>query len=169
MNNYLKICVQFVCLLTVQVFIGNRLNFLGFVNPQICILFILWLPMVKKSLSSLGIAFCFGLALDVFSNSGGVNIAALLGITFFRIPLLSSVLRNSELDLEIFDYSFLNTIQKFSFVFILSLIHQFVINILEYYELAFLLKAFYKAFISSIFTTFVVLLLLSIFKPNYSS
>ncbi|MGY5351853.1 hypothetical protein ACXGQW_04700 [Wenyingzhuangia sp. IMCC45533] len=162
----IKIALHFLLLIPFQVLIANHLRFFGYINPQIAILFILWYPLKKDITGLILNAFFFGLLIDIFCNSGGINTAACLAIAYFKLPLLKFIFKDKELDLKTFKYSNYNTAAKIIFVFVLAFIHQVILYVLEYFNTAFLGEAIYKSFTNSLFTTFVVTILLAIFTPT---
>ena len=44
------------------------------------------------------LSFLLGISIDFFSDSGGVNAFAITFIAYFRLPILMTVLRKSDLD-----------------------------------------------------------------------
>lgn len=162
----IKILLHFLLLIPFQVLIANHLRFLGYINPQLSILFVLWYPL-KKDIRGLIInTFLFGLLIDIFSNSGGINAAACLMIAYLKLPLLKFIFNDKELNLKTFRYGNYSAIPKIGFVFILSFIHQIIIYSLEYFNSSFILESLYKSFTNSLFTTFVATILLAIFTST---
>ncbi len=162
----LKIFVHFLLLIPFQVLIANHLRFFGYINPQLSILFILWYPLKKDIRGFMLNAFAFGLLIDIFNNSGGINAAACLLIAYYRLPLLQFIINDKELNLKTFRYANYGTLPKIGLVFTLTFIHQTTIYLLEYFNSSFILEVFYKSITNSLFTTFVVTTLLAIFTSS---
>lgn len=80
LNNVLR----FVGLLVLQIFLFDRINFLGYINPMIYILFIILFPVENKRWSFMILAFALGLVLDTFQDTGGAHAAASLTLAFSR-------------------------------------------------------------------------------------
>ncbi len=77
MNNVVGInAIRFITLLLVQVVICNNINFLGYINPYIYIIFIFLFPIRDSRLVLLLVSFLLGMLVDMFSDSGGVHAAA---------------------------------------------------------------------------------------------
>lgn len=163
----LKIVFNFLLLIPFQVLIANHIRFFGFINPQICILFVLWYPLKKDNSGFLITAFLFGLIIDFFSNSGGINASACLLIAYIKTPLLKFITKDKELNLKKFRYHNYSTVQKLTLIFLLALLHQTTIYSLEYFNFTYTPSILYKSFTNGLFTTFVVVILLSIFTPSY--
>ena len=76
LNNVLR----FIGLLGLQIFLFDRINFLGYINPMIYILFIILFPVENKRWSFMILAFDLGIVLD----TGGAHAAASLTLAFTR-------------------------------------------------------------------------------------
>lgn len=71
-----KYAIMFVSLVLVQVLILNNIQFSGFVNPYVYVLFILLLPFTIPGYLLLGLSFLMGISIDIFSNTLGLHAAA---------------------------------------------------------------------------------------------
>ena len=72
----LKNIFRFIILVLVQVLVLNNIQFLGYINPYIYILFILSLPVRTPRWASLLLAFVLGLTIDIFANTPGMHASA---------------------------------------------------------------------------------------------
>lgn len=63
--------IRFVLLVLAQVLILNNIQFLGYINPYIYILFIFSLPYRTPQWLILSLAFILGLTIDIFSKTWG--------------------------------------------------------------------------------------------------
>lgn len=84
----LSFFVRFLFLLVVQVVVLNNIQFSGFINPFVYILFIMMLPVRISNSLLLVIAFLTGLIVDMFSNSMGMHAASCVFMAFTRPALL---------------------------------------------------------------------------------
>ena len=100
-----KYTVMFVALVLVQVLIFNQVQFSGFFNPYVYVLFIILLPLSTPRYIVLILAFLLGLVIDIFSNSLGVHSASTVFIAYIR-PLVIRIISNREDDKS--DYPGLN-------------------------------------------------------------
>ena len=82
--------VRFVILLLLQVVICNNINFFGYINPYIYIIFIFLYPVKEDRLILLLVSFMLGMFVDMFSDSGGVHAAASVCLAYARPVLLKS-------------------------------------------------------------------------------
>lgn len=75
---------RFILLVIAQVLVLNNVQFLGYINPYIYILFILSLPVLTKRWVTLILAFLLGITIDIFSNTLGMHAFATVLIAFLR-------------------------------------------------------------------------------------
>lgn len=81
---FIQNIIRFVLLVLVQVLVLNNIQFLGFLNPYIYILFILSLPVKLPRWICLILAFILGLTIDTFSNTMGMHAFATVLAAFIR-------------------------------------------------------------------------------------
>ena len=159
-NNIAQNIILFIGLLFLQVIILNNVLFLGYINPFLYILFVIVYPLRKDRGVFLFLCFLLGFFIDFFTNSGGTNAAATLFIGYIRLPLLKTVLRKSEIDFPVFDITKQPFLKILSYIFIVTLIHSFIIFSLEYFKFSDIKIIFWRTFLTTIFT--VILLIFSI-------
>ncbi len=150
--------VYFIVLLLLQVLILNNIQFLGFINPYIYILFILTLPLTINKPLLLGIAFLLGLSIDIFSNTLGVHAFATVFVAFFRDLVVKILIpREDNYDLMIPSMQSFGIGQFVKYAVAMVLIHHFVLFAVE----AFSFNAFglllYRFFFNSIATLILLL------------
>lgn len=80
--------IRFVLLVLIQVLVLNNIQFLGYINPYIYILFILSMPVQTKRWITLTLAFGLGLVIDSFSNTMGMHAFAAVLIAFLRSGII---------------------------------------------------------------------------------
>lgn len=76
--------IRFILLLFFQVMVLNNLQFLGYINPYIYVLFILALPYRMPRWMTLVLGFLTGLVIDMFANTGGLHAFATVLVAFLR-------------------------------------------------------------------------------------
>lgn len=149
---------MFVVLVLIQVLVLNQVQFSGFVNPYIYLLFILLLPLSAPRYAVLILAFLIGLTIDVFSNSIGVHAAASVFIAYAR-PLVIRVISNREEDRSDYPGLFQTKLSWFlSYVTIMVLMHHLVLFYLEVFTFSHFGNTMLRVFISSAFSIFVIVL-----------
>lgn len=81
---------NFVLLVLVQVLIFSRIHLFGYATACIYIIFIIKLPRHTTRNELLIWSFLFGLSVDMFCNTPGINAAAATLLGFIRNPLLAA-------------------------------------------------------------------------------
>ncbi|MCG9971839.1 rod shape-determining protein MreD [Christiangramia crocea] len=158
--------LRFILLVLLQVLVLNNINFAGYVNPYLYVLFILLYPFTGNQSLFLLLSFLLGISIDIFEDSGGINAAACLVAAFVRPNLLrfsfgiSYDHQNIRLSATPFG-------AKLSYVFLMVLIHHFVLFSLEMFSLTHILIILKKTLFSSIFTVILILLSLTLFSRKY--
>lgn len=153
-----KYVVMFVSLVLVQVLIFNQVQFGGFFNPYVYILFVILLPLSTPRYLVLILAFILGFIIDVFSNSLGVHAAATVFIAYMK-PLIIRIISNREDDKS--DYPGLHQnklIWFLSYVAIMVLLHHLLLFYLEVYTFANFLNTLFRVVLSSLFSIIVIVL-----------
>ena len=154
----IKYGIMFISLVLIQVLILNQVQFSGFVNPYIYILFILLLPLSTPRYLLLILAFLIGLTIDVFSNSLGIHAAASVFIAYLR-PLVIRFISNREEDRNDYPGLLQNKFSWFlSYVSILVFLHHLVLFNLEVFSFSNFGNTFYRVILSSVFSIFVIVL-----------
>jgi hypothetical protein len=153
-----KYAVMFIALVLVQVLIFNQVQFSGFFNPYVYVLFIILLPLSTPRYAVLILAFLLGLTIDIFSNSLGVHSAATVFAAYVR-PLVIRIISNREDDKS--DYPGLNQNKLtwfINYVLLMVLLHHTVLFYLEVYTFANFLNTLYRVILSSLFSIIIIVL-----------
>ncbi|MCM5662646.1 rod shape-determining protein MreD [Galbibacter mesophilus] len=156
--------VRFVVLVLFQVVIFNHINFLGYINPYVYILFIVFFPFDKDNrIPFIFFSFLLGLCIDIFSDSGGVHAAASVATAYARPLLMRSVFGVS------YDYHHIKiekTLfgQRINYLILLILTHHFILFGLEIFSFAHILLILKKTVFSAIFTLILCLIFISLFS-----
>ena len=153
-----KYSIIFAGLILLQVLILNQIQFSGFVNPFIYILFVMLLPLATPKYFLLPLAFLLGLTIDVFSNSFGIHAAATTFIAYLR-PMLVSVISNREEEKNNYPGLKQNGFQWFLFyAMTMVFFHHLALFFLEVFSFSAFFYTILKIIISSIFSVFVIVL-----------
>jgi hypothetical protein len=149
---------MFVSLVLVQVLIFNQVQFSGFFNPYVYLLFIILLPLSAPRYLVLILAFLIGLIIDIFSNSLGVHSAATVFAAYAR-PLVIRVISNREDDKNDYPGLHQNKLIWFvNYVLIMVLLHHSVLFYLEVYTFANFFITLYRVILSSLFSIIIIVL-----------
>jgi len=149
---------MFISLVLVQVLIFNQVQFSGFFNPYVYLLFIILLPLSAPRYLVLILAFLLGLIIDVFSNSLGVHSAATVFAAYAR-PLVIRVISNREDDKSDYPGLHQNKLIWFvNYVLIMVLLHHTILFYLEVYTFTNFFNTFYRVILSSLFSIIIIVL-----------
>ncbi len=159
-NTILRFGLIFILLILLQVLLFNNIQFSGYVNPYVYILFILLLPLEIPSWLLLLLSFLMGLLIDFFSGSPGVHTSATVLIGFVRPYVLRIVSPRdgyeSGNDPSIFNYG----LRWFaSYTLLIVLIHHTTLFYLEIFRIADFFRTLLRVILSTIFSTTFILLI----------
>lgn len=156
---------RFIFLILLQVLLLNNINFLGYVNPYLYVLFIILYPFNGNQTLFLFLSFLLGLGIDIFEDSGGINAAACLVAAYIR-PVILRFSFGVSYDYQTIKFSNTPIGSRISYVVILVLVHHFILFLLEFFNFAHLLLLLKKTFYSGLFTIVLVFLSLSLFNKK---
>lgn len=119
--------LRFIFLILLQVFILDNIQFMGYINPMIYVLFILSLPVRFPKWALLILAFIMGLIIDVFSNTAGMHSFALVFAAFLRTPVINIFTSIDEGSNPTPSFHTFGVSAYVKYVVILVLIHHFIL------------------------------------------
>lgn len=132
MERWIRYIFLFVALVILQLFVFDQLNFRGYVNAFPYIYFILALPFSVSGRSILLLSAFMGLVIDFFSGTMGVHMAALVFMGYSRILLLPALAPQGDYEADVEPSAQANGWGWYiRYSFILTLVHSFVIYIVE--------------------------------------
>ncbi|MGC3977049.1 MAG: rod shape-determining protein MreD [Paludibacteraceae bacterium] len=165
MQLVLQLIFRFIILVLVQIFVLDNIQFLGYINPMIYVLFILSLPVKFPYWLSLLLAFVLGATIDVFSNTLGMHIFATVFLAFIRVPVTNIIIRTEE------GVNFVPTFKSFGvanyikYIVICVLMHHIGLFFIESFSLQGILFTLIKVLVSSA-VTIAIILLVQTFKSR---
>ena len=166
MNNAVSINIaRFITLILAQVLVFNNINFLGYVNPYIYILFIMLFPIKNNRLLFLSLSFLLGLTVDLFSDSGGVHAAACVTIAYIR-PVLLKFSFGMIYEHQTIKFSSTDFGQRLTYYSIIIFIHHLILFSLEIFNSSKIILILKKSLFSSIFTLILCLLITILFSKK---
>ena len=157
--------VRFVLLILVQVLVFNRLNFFGFINPMVYILFLYWYPIKKNRTTFILICFFLGLLVDVFSDTLAINAAATVTIAYLR-PSIMRFVFGVNYEFQSFKLNSSTKAQQFTFLALLVVIHHVIYFTLEIFSISNLLLILKKSITIGAASIIVCLLISSLFSTR---
>ncbi|NDV47191.1 rod shape-determining protein MreD [Paludibacter sp. 221] len=147
---------RFIILVLLQVLVLNNIQFLGFVNPYIYILFILSLPVKTNRWLMLLFSFLLGITVDAFSNTLGLHAFACVLIGFFRnllLKLFASIDENLNFEPG---FRTIGIGAYIKYVIVLVLIHHLTLFFMEAFTFAHFGVTLYRALINSLITILLI-------------
>lgn len=155
--------IRFVVLVLLQVAVLNNINFLGYINPYLYVIFILLFPANNNRIVFIFLSFLLGMTIDLFSDSGGVHAAACVTIAFIRPVVLKfcfgSVYENLSIKFANVDFG-----AKVIYFAILVSIHNLILFSLEIFNFNNILLILKKTLFSGIFTILLCIITTIIFS-----
>lgn len=155
--------IRFIVLVLIQALVLNNINFLGFINPYIYILFIILYPIKNNRLLFIFLSFLLGLTVDLFLDSGGVHAAACVTIAYARPVILKSVF-GAIYDHQTIKFSSTDFGQRITYFSIIILIHHLILFSLEIFNTSKIILILKKSLFSSIFTILLCILITILFS-----
>jgi len=149
----------FIVLILLQVLIINNIQFSGYINPYLYILFILVLPFEIPNWLILIIGFIFGLIIDIFSNTLGMHASACVFIAFLRPFILSYFSPHDG-----YESGTTPTIKHYGiawflkYVVIMILAHHIFLFFVEVFTFTDFFRTIGRALLSSLFTLILVMI-----------
>ncbi len=154
-----KYLLTFILLVFLQVFILNNIQFSGYINPYIYVLFILALPFETPKWVLLIIAFALGLMIDLFSSTVGMHSSATVFMAFLRPYILKVISPRDGYESETLPqlrYYGASWFIRYSAILIFS--HHTFLFFIEVFRFSSFFATFARVFLSSIFTIILVLI-----------
>ena len=155
--------VRFLVLVLVQVIICSHINFLGYVNPNIYILFIILFPVKNNRSLFIFMSFLLGLIIDLFLDSGGIHAAACVFIAYARPIILKfsfgMVYEHQNMKFNTVDFG-----AKLTYITIMAVTHHIILYSLEIFSISKIILTLQKTLFSSIFTIILCVLITIIFS-----
>ena len=151
--------LRFVVLIFLQLFVLNNIQFSGFVNPYLYVMFILLLPFEMSGWFILVLGFITGLVMDAASATIGYHTMATVFMAYFRYHLLRFIAPHDG-----YESGMSPTITSLGFAWffkysvILTLAHHLVLFWVESFRFDDLLLATLRALASSIFTLLLIII-----------
>ncbi|HEX2976847.1 MAG TPA: rod shape-determining protein MreD [Bacteroidales bacterium] len=159
-NSVLKYGLLFILLLLLQVLLFNNIQFSGYINPYVYIMFILLLPVEMPAWLLLLVSFGTGAVVDVFSGSPGMHSSATVLAGFVR-PFVLRVISVRD-DYEPGAGPSMHTYGLRWFLIytsVIVIIHHTALFYLEVFRFTDFFRTLVRVILSSIFTIFFILLL----------
>jgi len=147
----------FFVLVLIQVLVLNNIQFLGFVNPYIYVLFILSLPARTPRWFVLILGFVLGLAIDTFSNTLGMHTAATVLIAYARSFIIKLFTSIDEGNNPIPSFHSFGVGAYVKYALVMVILHHSALFFLESFSLSNFWLVLFKIILSSAITMLIIL------------
>lgn len=148
---------RFVFLIGLQVVLLNHIQWNGYVNPYVYVLFILLLPVEIPNWLLLIVAFVTGLTMDMFGSSGGIHAAATVFMAFARPGVLRLIAPRDGYES---DMKLIPQVMGFkwfiTYVGIMVLLHHLLCFYIEVFRFSEFFITFFKAVLNSAITVTLI-------------
>lgn len=164
-SEFLLNIARFFLLLLLQITVFNNITIFGYITPFPYLLFIILYPVNTNRYGFLFWSFLLGIAMDMFSDSGGIHATACLVLAYVReyIFKLSFGITYEYQTIKI-NTSPLH--RQLIFISLSVLIHHLILFLLETFSLSSFGDALLKTLLSGIFTIIFSILILNFFKTS---
>jgi len=159
-NSILRFGLFFILLILLQVLLFNNIEFSGYVNPYVYIMFILLLPIEIPSWLLLLISFVLGFVMDVFTGSPGMHSSATVLAGFIRPYVLRLVSPRdgyepgSSPSMMAYGFTWFMT-----YTFMIVFVHHLTLFYLEVFRFADFFRTMLRVLLSMLFSiTFILLI-----------
>lgn len=150
---------RFLILILVQVIVLNNVQFSGFINPFVYIMFIMMLPVRMPKTFLLLAAFLTGLVVDVFSNTMGMHAAACVFMAYVRPTVLRIMAPRDGYETESSP-----SVKELGFTWFLiyaatlTFIHHFILFYIEVFRFSEFFTTFLRVLLSSVATLLTIMI-----------
>ncbi len=158
MITWLKYIFQFVMLVALQVLVLNNVEFAGYMNPYLYVIFILMLPANMNRNLLLIIGFLLGFSIDVFEGSGALHASATVLIAFIRPFLFRLMAGPANLEISRMNILTLGQVRFMVLASIVVFVHHFWLFTLEAFAWRDMWQVVQRTFLSGLFTLFLIYL-----------
>jgi rod shape-determining protein MreD len=159
-NSIFRFSLIFIVLIVLQVVLFDNIQFSGYVNPYVYILFILLLPVEIPSWLLLILSFITGLLMDFFLGSPGMHTFSTVLAGFVRPYVLRAVSPRDGYEAHaspsMLNYGFTWFL---TYTFVIVLVHHTSLFYLEVFRFTEFFRTLLRVLLSSLFSiTFILLL-----------
>jgi rod shape-determining protein MreD len=159
-NSILRFGLIFILFVLAQVLLFNNIQFSGYVNPYVYIMFILLLPIEIPAALTLLLSFVIGISIDFYSGSAGMHAFASTFAGFVRPFVLRSISPhdgyNPRAQPSMFNYGFRWFLL---YAVLIVFVHHTALFFIETFRVIDFLKTFTRIIISSVFSlTFIMII-----------
>jgi len=149
--------LRFIALILLQVLLLNNIQFSGYINPFLYVMFIMMLPIETPVWLVIILGFVCGITMDFFSDSAGLHAAATTAMAYTRSHILKLFAPRDgyEIGMKPTLYSLGSTWFAYYSVLLVLIHHSilFTLEIFRFNEIGFIIG---KTIVSSFFSLLVI-------------
>ena len=159
MNSLLRYGGAFVLLIALQLLIFNNIEFSGYVNPFVYLMFILILPVSIPSWILLVLSFFTGFVIDLFSGTLGVHAFATVLAGFVRPWVLSLNVTAEAAETEMSPSSYRSGLRWFLiYTVTIVFVHHLALFFVEIFSLRHFFHTVLRVLLSTAVTSFFIVI-----------
>ena len=159
-NSILRFGLIFILLVLLQVLLFNNIQFSGYVNPYIYIMFILLLPVEIPSWLLLILSFGVGMIIDFYSGTPGMHSSASVLAGFVRPFVLRFISPRDGYEPGANPSMFIYGFRWFLvYTLIIVIVHHTALFYLEVFRFTDFFRTLLRVMLSSLFTIIFVLII----------
>jgi rod shape-determining protein MreD len=159
-NSVLRFCLIFILLILLQVLLFNNIQFSGYVNPYVYLMFLLLLPIEIPSWLLLLLSFVTGIIIDFFSGSPGMHTSATVLAGFARPYVLRIVSPRDGYESGSDPSMLVYGLRWFAaYTLLMVSIHHTALFYLEVFRFADFFRTLLRVILSTLFSTAFILLI----------
>ncbi len=154
-----EIVIQYIAVILLQVLIFNNIQFSGFINPFIYVLFFLLAPFDFSRSLLLISGLTMGLIIDLFLGTPGIHTTATVFIAFIRSEVLKAIAPHGGYELNVLPrISYMGFEWFFKYALLMVIIHHVILFYLEALSFANFFHTLFKVILSSAFSLAFILI-----------
>lgn len=158
---------RLILLVLIQVLIMNKVNFYGFLNPYVYLLFILLLPFETPGWMLLLFSFGTGLTIDLFVGTLGLHAGSSVFAAFMRPSIIKFVGEKPEYDITTQPKLQQMGLKWFmAYALLMTFAHQLFLNILDVFSFDEFWQTLLRILVSTLFTFLFIMLFEYIFASR---
>ncbi len=164
MVNFLHKLGWFVGMVLLQVLILNNIHLAGYATPFLYIYPILKMESTTSRNELMAWAFCLGLIVDLFSDTLGMNVIAMVWLAFMRPLFLRLFVQRDKLEALLPGVVTMEMLPFLKYVTVSVLLHQLVLFGVEYFSLAHVEQLLLRVVASTLLTIVCVMAMEGLFR-----
>jgi hypothetical protein len=168
-GNIISYVLYFILFFFLQVIFFRNVSLFDYALCFVYIGYLLMLPIDIKPIPLMLIAFAFGLLIDSFFDTVGINSFVCVFIAYIRPYILKLLTPGGGYDTQTeISISYMGFVWFIKYAALVIFIHHFLYFTLESWNISYFLRIMVRSVLSTFFTLFVIVLLQYLFKRTDS-